>query len=134
GSSPSQPHIIFTNVHRHRAPPHAAALAPSSRSEVPIPPDATHARRARPPSPERSCTPLREVCGTGCPLRVIRFTRPGVPARGMASVVLVRERKMPTENHHSGDVVRVRQALSKLRTSESLAELYERATRALCQS
>jgi DNA-binding CsgD family transcriptional regulator len=52
----------------------------------------------------------------------------------MASVVLVRERKMPTENHHSGDVVRVRQALSKLRTSESLAELYERATRALCQS
>ncbi|HEX4719184.1 MAG TPA: GAF domain-containing protein [Thermoleophilaceae bacterium] len=41
---------------------------------------------------------------------------------------------MPTENHHSGDVVRVRQALSKLRTSESLAELYERATRALCQS
>jgi LuxR family transcriptional regulator, regulator of acetate metabolism len=41
---------------------------------------------------------------------------------------------MPAENHHSGDVVRVRQALSKLRTSESLAELYERATRALCQS
>jgi DNA-binding CsgD family transcriptional regulator len=46
----------------------------------------------------------------------------------------MRERKMPAENHHSGDVVRVRQALSKLRTSESLAELYERATRALCQS
>jgi DNA-binding CsgD family transcriptional regulator len=41
---------------------------------------------------------------------------------------------MSAENHHSGDVVRVRQALSKLRTSESLAELYERATRALCQS
>jgi DNA-binding CsgD family transcriptional regulator len=41
---------------------------------------------------------------------------------------------MPAENHHSGDVVRVRQALSKLRTSESLAELYERATRALCQN
>jgi LuxR family transcriptional regulator, regulator of acetate metabolism len=41
---------------------------------------------------------------------------------------------MPAENHHSGDVVRVRQALSKLRTSESLAELYERSTRALCQS
>ena len=40
---------------------------------------------------------------------------------------------MSAENHHSGDVVRVRQALSKLRTSESLAELYERATRALCQ-
>jgi LuxR family transcriptional regulator, regulator of acetate metabolism len=54
--------------------------------------------------------------------------------RGMASVVFGAREKMPAENHHSGDVVRVRQALSKLRTSESLAELYERATRALCQS
>lgn len=40
---------------------------------------------------------------------------------------------MSAKNHHSGDVVRVRQALSKLRTSESLADLYERATRALCE-
>jgi GAF domain-containing protein len=40
---------------------------------------------------------------------------------------------MSAESPHPGDVVRVRQALSKLRTAESVAELYERATRALCQ-
>jgi hypothetical protein len=41
---------------------------------------------------------------------------------------------MSAESPHSGDVVRVRQALSKLRTAESVVDLYERATRALCQS
>lgn len=40
---------------------------------------------------------------------------------------------MSAESPHSGDVVRVRQALSKLRTAESVSELYGRATRALCQ-
>jgi DNA-binding CsgD family transcriptional regulator len=41
---------------------------------------------------------------------------------------------MPTESPQDANVVRVRQALSKLRTAESLPELYERATRALCAS
>jgi DNA-binding CsgD family transcriptional regulator/GAF domain-containing protein len=41
---------------------------------------------------------------------------------------------MTAETPHSGDTVLVRHALSKLRTAESVAELYERATRALCQS
>jgi DNA-binding CsgD family transcriptional regulator len=41
---------------------------------------------------------------------------------------------MTAETPHSGDTVRVRQALSKLRTAESVAELYDRATRTLCQS
>lgn len=40
---------------------------------------------------------------------------------------------MSAESPHTGDVVRVRQALSKLRTAESVSELYGRATRALCQ-
>jgi DNA-binding CsgD family transcriptional regulator len=41
---------------------------------------------------------------------------------------------MSAASPQSNAVVRVRQALSKLRTAESLPDLYERATRALCQS
>jgi DNA-binding CsgD family transcriptional regulator len=40
---------------------------------------------------------------------------------------------MAGENPQSSAVVSVRQALSKLRTAESLPDLYSRATRALCQ-